>query len=195
MPDAESFSKSSIPFDDSHGLLFLGNFRDDPNVDALEYLMRAIVPLLPDALLERHPISVVGTDLTDAVIARCGARRKGVELVGWVPSVEPFVERARVMVAPLTYGAGTKRKLIQSAMIGTPAVSTSIGIEGLPLRDQAHVLVADAPHAFAGAIEQLVADRELWERLATAGREAISAAHDREVVRRRFTAVIDDLLA
>ena len=195
VPDAESFAPSTIPFDERRGLLFLGNFRHHPNVDALEYLMRAIVPLLPPALLARHPISVVGTDLTDAVIDRCAARHDGVRLVGWVPQVQPYIEHARVMVAPLTYGAGTKRKLIQSAMIGTPAVSTSIGVEGLPLRDHAHVLVADSAAAFAAAIDRLVADRELWERLATAGREAIRATHDREVVRRQFNVVIDDLLA
>ena len=99
------------------------------------------------------------------------------------------------MLAPLTYGAGTKRKLVQSSMAGTPAVSTSIGTEGLPLRHEQHVLIADDPRGFADAVIRLSSDRELWERLSKEGRAAIRAVHDHQAVRRRFSDAIDRLLA
>ena len=56
-------------------------------------------------------------------------------MVGWVPSVLPYLNRARVTVIPLLYGAGTKRKLIQALMAGTPSVSTAVGIPGGQERD------------------------------------------------------------
>jgi len=95
-----------------------------------------------------------------------------------------------VSLLPLLYGAGTKRKLIQAAMAGTPSVSTSIGTEGLGLRHETEVLVADDPAAFARAIERLVTDEPLWNRLASAGRERVMAVHGRESVRRRFREVL-----
>jgi glycosyltransferase involved in cell wall biosynthesis len=81
--------------------------------------------------------------------------------------------------------------LIQASMVGTPSVSTSMGTEGLPLRHDEHVLVADDQASFAAAIERLIEDRALWERLAEAGRKAVLARHGRGIVR----AQIDDLLA
>lgn len=191
--DAEPLSPAAVSFAGRRGMLFLGNFRHPPNVDALEYLMRAIVPRLPASLLERHPLTVVGTDLTDAVIDRCGARRHGVDLVGWVPSVYPFVERTRLMVAPLTYGAGTKRKLIQSAMAGTPAVTTGVGVEGLPLLDGEHVIVADDAGAFADAVARVIDDAAEWQKLSDGSRQAIRAVHDPEIVRRQFCEVLETL--
>jgi glycosyltransferase involved in cell wall biosynthesis len=140
-------------------------------------------------------VIVVGTDLTADIVERCGARRDGVELIGWVPDVAPYLETARVALVPLRYGAGTKRKLVQAAMAGTPSVSTSIGTEGLPLHHEFLVLVADNRESFAAEIVRLASDRVLWERLAANGRRAISAAHGRETVRGRFAEVLEQLLA
>jgi len=186
VPDAEQLRQSTVGFRDRRGLLFLGNFRHTPNVEALGFLTREILPRIPARGLERHPISIVGNELTSEVIRANGALRDGVRLVGWVPEVEPYLERACVTLLPLRHGAGTKRKLIQAAMTGTPSVSTEIGVEGLPLHDGEHVLVADDPAAFADRIVRLVDDEPLWNRLADAGRRAALAAHGREVVRARF---------
>src|SRR6185436_3655362 len=135
---------------------------------AVKYFCTEIVPLLDSDLLAEHPVAVVGNALDETV--RGYARHlSGVRMVGWVPSVFPYLQRARVMAIPLLYGAGTKRKLIQSLMAGTPAVSTPVGVEGLPLDDGEHVLVARDPARFAEAIGRLLTDRELWQRLASQG--------------------------
>ncbi|HMD37384.1 MAG TPA: glycosyltransferase [Vicinamibacterales bacterium] len=190
VPDAEELPQSTVGFRDRRGLLFLGNFRHTPNVDALGFLTHDIIPRLPARVLERHPISIVGNELTADVIRANGAMRDGVRLIGWVPDVAPYLERACVTLLPLRHGAGTKRKLIQAAMTGTPSVSTGIGVEGLPLRDDEHVLVADDPAAFAERIVRLVDDEPLWTRLADAGRRAAVAAHGRGVVRARFNEIV-----
>jgi hypothetical protein len=80
-------------------------------------------------------------------------------------------------------------------MVGTPTVSTSVGMEGLQLKDAAHVLQADDPQTFADAVARLVTDRNLWERLAAQGRSHIEALHGREVVRSRWLRAIDLVLA
>ena len=64
---------------------------------------------------------------------------------------EPSIMRSTLATVPLLFGAGTKGKLVQALMAGTPTVSTTIGIEGLHLRHHEHVLVADDPHEFAEA--------------------------------------------
>ena len=194
VPDNEQLALSDRAFDERQGLVFVGSFRHAPNVDAVAYLCREIVPRLPDSLLERHPVSVVGDALDDRVRAY-GKGRASVRMVGWVPRLEPYFEQALICVLPLLSGAGTKRKLLQALMLGTPVVGTSIAAEGLDLVDGRDMLIADDADALAAAIVRLSDDRELWERLRQAGRERVVAAHGREVSRQALLATIDAALA
>lgn len=189
VPDTEDTDVSTVPFAQRKGMLFVGNFRHPPNVQAVEYLCQDILPMVPRAILEEHPVYIVGNDPSEAVL-NCCRKLDYVRLVGWVPSVLPYLQRVRLSLIPLCYGAGTKRKLMQSLMVGTPSVSTSIGVEGLNVKHDRHVLVADDEAAFAAAIKRLVTDEELWERLALEGQTFIKTVHGREAVFDRFKAVI-----
>ena len=114
VPDLEELPRSRFEFHERRGMLFIGNFRHPPNLEALEYLCRSILPRLDPALLSAHPLSVVGNELDDAVRGVVG-HLENVRLVGWVPSIYPYLERARVSVIPPTSGPH-KRKLIQALM-------------------------------------------------------------------------------
>src|SRR5262245_60806877 len=193
VPDCEDLPASPVPFADRRGVLFVGNFRHAPNVGAVEFFCREVLPRLDSGLLAEHPVSVVGTDLTDTIRSyACG--HPHVRMVGWVPSVLPYLHQTRVMVVPLQYGAGTKRKLVQSLLAGTPAVSTTVGVEGLDLSDGENVLVADAPDDIAVGIARLLTDNELWQRLAIQGRDHVAARHGRGAARDRFLDVVHDVL-
>jgi glycosyltransferase involved in cell wall biosynthesis len=194
VPVGEDMPPSPIPLEQRSGILFLGSFQHPPNLEALEYLMQEVLPRVDRRLLQRHPVHVVGNGLDDAA-RRIAEGIEHVRLVGWVPSVLPYFHRSRISVIPLLYGAGTKGKLIQALLTATPTVSTSIGTEGLDLRDEAHVLIADDPDRFAQAIERLLCDDSLWGRLASSGRECILRTHGREVVRSRFLQLLDVVLA
>jgi glycosyltransferase involved in cell wall biosynthesis len=193
VPDCEHRGRSPIPFADRRGILFVGNFAHPPNVGAVEFLCDEIAPLVNDQLLHDHPISVVGNALDDRIRRTC--ERAGVAAVGWVPSVQPYLDCTRVSVVPLLYGAGTKRKLIQALWAGTPTVSTSTGVEGLDLTSGTEVLVADEAPAFAAAIERLIEDEHLWSSLADAGRSRIEETHGRASVQDRFRNVVEDILS
>ena len=185
VPDCEDYTPPSIELDQRRGMVFLGNFEHPPNADALKYLCEDIVPRLDPALLVKHPIRIVGNGLTQE-LREYGRDLPGVIMVGWVPTVEPYLERARISLVPLRYGAGTKRKMIQALTIGTPTVSTTVGIEGLALEDGEHLLVADNAQGFARAISSLSTDDALWGRLAKAGREQMTAHRSTAVARRCF---------
>jgi glycosyltransferase involved in cell wall biosynthesis len=174
--DAEAIEPASVPFRDRRGLLFVGNFRHRPNQDAVEYLFGDIVPKLDQRTLVRHPLTIVGNGLSEK-IRSLAEGHEHVRMIGWVPSLAPYYARARVCLVPLTYGAGTKRKVIEALMSGVPTVSTSVGIEGLEVADGEHVLVANDPVEFAGAVERLAADSRLWRRLSTNGAAAMAESH------------------
>jgi glycosyltransferase involved in cell wall biosynthesis len=181
-------------FDGRRGILLLGSFRHLPNLEAAEHFLTEILPLLDRRLLAEHPVYIVGTDMEKTSLPRT-VRDPAVRLVGWVPTVEPYLDTCRITILPLKHGAGTKRKMIQALIHGTPSVSTSVGTEGLDLVDGTHVLVADTPSAFAAAIERLLEDRELWSRLSEAGRRHGQARHGHAAATAALQAAVADVMA
>jgi len=193
VPDTEDLALSDVPLEERRGILFVGNYRHPPNVSAVEYLCKSVLPLVPSELLAEHPVYVVGNGMNETV-AGYARDLENVVMVGWVPSIVPYLQRSRISVIPLLYGAGTKRKLMQSIMTGTPSVSTSIGTEGLNLEDGSEVLVADDAERFADAIRRLLTDDALWGRLVLQGRSKIMQLHGRESVRARFDSVVSEIM-
>ena len=118
------------PLEGRRGILFVGYFRHLPNGEAVEYLCGDILPLLDPDLLALHPLTVIGSGLDDKIRAHA-KNLEHVEMIGWVPSVFPYFASARVCAFPLLHGAGVKGKVLQAFMMGTPVVTTHIGIEGL----------------------------------------------------------------
>ncbi len=192
IPDTEDTDVPQVPLEDRRGMLFVGNFRHPPNVQAVEFLCRAIAPRIAPDILEVHPIFVVGNDPDEAVVDCC-AGLEGVRLVGWVPSLAPYLARVRLSLIPLLYGAGTKRKLMQSLMVGTPSVSTPVGCEGLNLQHDRHLLIAADAAAFAADIERLVHDDPLWRRLAAEGKDFVRSVHGRKAVAARISEVFSQM--
>lgn len=193
VPDCEEASLAPAPLSERRGMIFIGNFRHPPNRAAVHWLLNEILPCLDPRLLEAHPLSVVGHHLPEE-IAREGRSHQHVRMVGWVPELEPLLLSSRISLAPLTYGAGTKGKILQSLICGTPVVSTWIGLEGLELTPERHALLANEAAAFADAVERLLTDSSLWERLAVQGRRQILKHHSREAVRKRFHQALAEAL-
>jgi GT2 family glycosyltransferase/glycosyltransferase involved in cell wall biosynthesis len=153
------------PFAEREGLLFVGGFRHPPNVDAALYLAREIVPLVRERL-PGVATYIVGSNAPTAIRE---LRVEGVVVVGYAPELESWLERCRISVSPLRYGAGVKGKVNQAMSHGLPVVATRISIEGMHVVEGEEVLVADDPVEFADAVVRLYRDEALWNRLSRAG--------------------------
>ncbi|QEC46876.1 glycosyltransferase [Baekduia soli] len=175
-------------FDARHGVVFVGNFRHAPNVDAVVHFVTTSWPLVRDALPGAR-LTLVGTAPPAEVQALAGP---DVAVTGWVPETRPHLDAARVSVAPLRYGAGVKGKIGEAMACGLPVVTTTIGAEGMGLVDGEHALVADDPAQLAAAVVALHTDAGLWGRLADAGRARLAAALSPAVAHRALRALLAD---
>ena len=167
-------------------LMFIGGFRHPPNEDAVRHFASEILPRLAGPLPEVRFLAV-GPDPPPSVQALAGAR---VSIMGYVADVDPVFDGCRVFVAPLRYGAGLKGKIVQSLACGLPVVTTSVGAEGLGVVDGEHVLIADAPDAFAERIARLYTDEALWTRLSEVGRAHVEATFGHAAVKGRLDAAV-----
>lgn len=173
------------PYAERRDLVFVGGFRHPPNVDAVRWFIGEVFPLVR-ARLPEIVFHCIGSDVTEEL--RGLGQTPGVVMHGHVPDIDPYMDGARVALAPLRYGAGVKGKVNLSMAHGQPVVATACAVEGMHLRDGEDVLVADDAAGFADAIVRLHEDEALWTRLSDAGLRNVQAHFSldaaRPVVRR-----------
>ena len=148
-------------------IVFSGNMEYHPNHAAVRFFRREVWPVLREAHRELR-WRLVGKN-SHAVRGLVKGDDR-IEVVGEVAEAVAELAQAEVAVVPLLAGSGTRLKILEAWSAGTPVVSTSIGAEGLPVRDGEHLLLADGASAFTAAVTRLLACKELRESLAVSGR-------------------------
>jgi glycosyltransferase involved in cell wall biosynthesis len=152
---------------DQEAIVFSGNMEYHPNVTAVRFFRLEIWP----RLREQWPNLVwrlVGKNA--AAVRRFTTGDPRIEVTGPVVDAVCELARSRVAVVPLLTGSGTRLKILEAWAAGLPVVSTTIGAEGLPVRDGENALLADGAEAFAGAVTRLLTCTELRRQIGGAGR-------------------------
>lgn len=176
----------ATPLAERKGILFIGGFRHAPNVDAIQWYVSAVLPLVRQ-LLPDVVTTVVGSNMPDEIGA---LRQDGLQILGFVEGTDPLLRSARVSIAPLRYGAGIKGKINEAMNYGIPVVATQCAVEGMQLEDGRDVLVADDANDFAQAIVRLHTDSTLWGTLSAAGRANVHAHFSPDAARPAIRALL-----
>lgn len=171
--DAQSFAKrppTGSTLTDEPNIGFLGAMDYPPNVEGVRWFARSIFPLVracrPDAtfwVIGRSPTRSV-RELHDGC---------HIHVTGTVPSVDPYLNRMRVSVAPLRLARGVQTKVLVAMAAGIPCVVTPQVSEGIGARPGYQMLVAASPDQFARAVRSLLTDRDLAVRIGEAGRRFV----------------------
>jgi len=165
IPYMRAVADNIAPFRERRDILFVGNFRFAPNIDAVHYFLQDIWPRLRVALPDAGFL-VVGGDMPEQLLA---LRTEGVSLLGYVEDLTAVLDRCRITVAPLRFGAGIKGKIGTSLCHGVPCVATPLAAEGMDLMDREEIMLAADPEAFAQAIVAIYRDEALWTRVSNKG--------------------------
>lgn len=170
-------------------LVFVGSFIHDPNVDAMLYFCREILPRIAQAAPDVR-LKIIGNAPPPEIQALASER---VEVLGYVPDTAPFLEAACISVAPLRFGGGMKGKIGEAMSHALPVVTTAAGIEGFGLTPDQDVLLGDTPETFADAVIRLLSEETLYERIRMAGFEFIQRNYSYEAVAERIGQLFDQL--
>jgi GT2 family glycosyltransferase/glycosyltransferase involved in cell wall biosynthesis/SAM-dependent methyltransferase len=181
-----------LGFSSRRDIFFLGGFKHAPNVNAVLWFAENVWPLVRGALPDTK-FKVVGAQMPASVVDL--AKLPGIEIIGYVPDLDPILSTARVGVAPLLYGAGIKGKVGMMMGVGVPCVCTTIAAEGMGIVDGVHARVTDDPQAFADAVVSLYTDERQWTRLSENGRELVRDQFSDRANRAALLAVLNDACA
>jgi GT2 family glycosyltransferase/SAM-dependent methyltransferase len=167
IPTVHEVADRVSPANGRKGVLFVGGFEHPPNVDAVTYLVREVMP----RVWLRNPdvsVTIVGGSAPSQVEALASPR---VDIRGWVEDLHPLLDGMRTMVVPVRFGAGVKGKITQGLAVGLPIVTTPVGAEGLDGRDGENMLIGKDAEGLAERIVRVIADDELWQSLSNGGQE------------------------
>ena len=160
-PWVVDFKGSRSEFEDRHGIAFLGGYRHKPNVEAVQYFVQAVMPLLR----RRMPgvsFHIYGSAVPPEVEA---LEASDVIVEGFVEDLSVVFDNCRIFVAPLLSGAGIKGKVLEAMAYGVPSVLSPVAVEGTGMTNGVSTLVAETPEQWAVHIEQLYRDRAQWHNM------------------------------
>jgi sugar transferase (PEP-CTERM/EpsH1 system associated) len=139
-----------------HNLVFTGSMDWLPNEDAIRYFTEQVMPRIKQSV-PGATLTIVGRNPHPSLL-EMSKRDSSLVVTGRVEDVRPYMERASVYIVPLRIGGGTRLKIYEAMAMEKPVVSTTIGAEGLPVRDGLELLLADTPEDFANAVVRLLND-------------------------------------
>lgn len=165
-------SPSALDVATSPRLVFVGSMDWPANIDAINWFMDAVWPLIA-AKAPAVRLDIVGRSPPAGLVERARRRRLPWTFTGWVCDVRPYIYAAHIAVIPLRVGSGTRMKVFEAMALGRPVISTALGVEGLPVSAGRHYVEADQPAAFAAAVVTLLDDAGRRAQLATVARRLV----------------------
>ena len=173
-------------------LIYIGSMDWYPNEDAVAFFADEVLPGIQDKVPDVQ-FSIVGGNPSTRVQRL--AEREGVVVTGRVPEIKPYFAEATVFVVPLRIGSGTRLKILEALAMGKAVVSTSVGAEGLDLKDGEEIFIADEPTTFADAVTRLLTDASLRRRIGENGRARVEQDYDwrsiGEKLHQLYTKILD----
>ena len=171
------------------GIVFVGSMDWMPNQDAVRYFVNDILPLVRRECPQAR-FTVVGRSAPPEIM-RMAETAPGIKVTGFVEDVRPYVARADVVVVPLRVGGGTRIKIYEAMAMSKAVVSTTIGVEGLPLRAGRDLLIADAPEDLARDVLQVLGSPEARRGLEQRARAYVVENCSWEHAARRFLEIVE----
>jgi len=147
-------------FENRNHFITIGNLLHAPNVDAILFLKKEIWPEIRKQL-PKAELHIYGA-YAPQQISELHSQKEGFLIKGWVASVSETMKNARVCLAPLRFGAGLKGKFLDAMKNGTPAVTTSIGAEGIPGNYSFAGTIVDEAEGIVNASIALYENKENW---------------------------------
>jgi glycosyltransferase involved in cell wall biosynthesis len=176
-------------------ILHLGTMFWPPNIEGVLWFAASVFPLILAQVPEaRFVIAGKNPPASVTALAAPGSPLHGrVEVTGFVADPQPLLSASRVFIVPLRAGGGMRVKIVDGWQWGVPIVSTSIGAEGIEVRPDENILLADTAELFAAAVVNLLRSDELGLRLRSNGRDWVETYYNWRTIYPQIETIYEQL--
>jgi len=188
---SENGIENWLSFEDRKHFVFIGNGKHAPNIDAILWLNRSIWPIIRKSLPESE-LHIYGPYMPEH-IRRMDNEKTGFRIKGWAKDVASVMSQAKLNLVPLRFGAGIKGKLLEGFRNGTPAITTSVGIEGIGHTNELELCTRDDAISFANLAIELYQNIVNWKRVQNLGIDLINVHFSNATLQEAFFEKIMEL--
>lgn len=178
-----------VTFKERTGLLFVGSFAHSPNEDGLRWFFEEVWDHI-DPIIRSDGLSIIGKKPPKELVEEAP---EGSKFLGWVESTDPYVDAARLSIAPLRFGAGIKGKIGEAWSRGLPVIGTASAFRGMVDLGTADFPSADDPKKFAELINSVYSSESLWVKASEAGQRRVQETLSRDVAKKALVHLIDSV--
>ncbi len=171
-------------FKERNDFVFIGNFLHEPNWDCVRYLSETIWPLLHTKLPDAKML-VYGAYPSQKVL-QLHKPKQNFHIMGRANDAIEVIKTAKIILAPIRFGAGIKGKLLEAMQCGTPSVTSSIGAEAMAGRLEWNGFVKDNVNEFVAAAVLLYQDKNAWNKYQQNGFEILEKRYDKSFFNKDF---------
>lgn len=166
----ESFFNTT-PSKKEFDLLFVGNLSYPPNIEAIHFISKKILPCFEN---KKHPLSFLISGATPTPsIQKIANNNSKIELTGWVNDIRDSYNRGKIFVAPMMIGTGLQNKLIEAMAMGIPCITSTLANNAIKAEKNYSIIVADSVEEYVQAIEILRSDSAFYEKIAANGKQHV----------------------
>ncbi len=169
----------------------IGNFKHEPNWQSVLYLKKTIWPKIK-MQIPKARLLIYGAYASQKV-TDLHNEKEGFIVKGRVEDAHQVIANAKVILAPLQFGAGIKGKLIEAMQNGTPSVTTHIGAEGMHANLPWNGSIANNPENFAQKAVELYLNKEIWTTVQQNGFKIINMIYDKKILSEKLTVRINEI--
>jgi len=160
-------------------LTFIGPDVHSPNYDGIIWFLENCWNQLK-ATDPEYTLDIIGK-WSEHNIQTIKSRYEGVDFLGYVDSLSDAM-KGSIMIVPINIGSGIRMKILEASTRGVPFVSTSVGAEGIPVKDGVHCFIADRPEDFVQSILKLQ-DISLRKKFVMQARQMVKENFSLEALR------------
>lgn len=159
-----------------NALIFMGSANYPPNEEALQYYFSDIHPLVRKIIPDVKIYVLCGKP--PQWLKKIAYNDSSIILPGFVSDVRKYLNEAKICIAPIKSGSGTKLKILEYMAMGKPVVATSKGAEGLKVESGKNILMADNPHDFANKVVWLIENSKEAIKIGKRARKLVKEKYD-----------------
>jgi glycosyltransferase involved in cell wall biosynthesis len=163
-----------------YDLVFVGNLNYPPNIDAINYLVKEILPSLP-----RLKLLISGANPSKSLLLQL-ASTPNITITGWVDDIRESYLQGKILIAPMQIGTGMQNKILEAMALGVPSITTTLANNAIMAKHQESIWVADTRESIIDGIETLLSNEAMYEKI---------KGNAKEFVRERYNwnTIIQDL--